>query len=50
MHDYQHIVLRAATTVVPAQQVTGEPSISPTARIRQYSPEEWEAFTSEWAR
>jgi len=46
MHDYQPIVIPAATTVVAAQQMASGP---PIARIRLYSAEEWEAFTNEWA-
>jgi hypothetical protein len=49
MHGYQPIVLPVATTIVAAQQVASGPSISPIARIRLYSAEEWEAFTNEWA-
>jgi hypothetical protein len=49
MHDYQPIVIPAATTVVAAQQMAGGPPIPPIARIRLYSAEEWEAFTNEWA-
>src|SRR5262245_37485141 len=49
MHGYQPIVLPPSTTVVTAQQVTGGPPILPIARIRLYSPDEWENFTNEWA-
>jgi hypothetical protein len=34
---------------VAAEQVATGPPITPIARIRLYSAEEWEAFTNEWA-
>lgn len=49
MQGFAPIVLPAATTVVTAHQVFNGPPISPIARVRLYSPEEWEAFTNEWA-
>jgi hypothetical protein len=49
MQGFAPIVLPAPTTVVAAHQVSNGPPISPIGRIRLYSPEEWEAFTNEWA-
>lgn len=49
MHGYEPIILPPATTVVTAQQITSGPLVLPIARIRLYSPDEWEAFTNEWA-
>jgi hypothetical protein len=49
MQGFTPIILPAAMAVVSAQQVANGPPISAIARIRLYSPEEWEAFTNEWA-
>ncbi|UYO53073.1 ABC-three component system protein [Rhodopseudomonas palustris] len=49
MRGCQPIIVPPATTVVAAQQVISGPPVPPIARIRLYSPDEWEAFTNEWA-
>jgi hypothetical protein len=49
MQGFKPIALPAATTVVSAQLIANGPPLSPTGRIKLYSPEEWETFTNEWA-
>jgi hypothetical protein len=49
MQGFKPIALPAATTVVSAQLIANGPPVSPTGRIKLYSPEEWETFTNEWA-
>ncbi len=49
MHGYWPIVLPASHTIAAAHQIASGPPIPPIARIRLYSPEDWESFTNEWA-